>query len=130
MCAPVTSPVISELSYSYTKRPLLHVVHHSVPSPIACSIQIVYTVCHTVRGWEGLQVCVCVCVYKMCVLLCIHVCVCLCWSVSMILWYMYVCKFCHKQYLHITRGHSFLISKKAQDVHPMNLTKWTTTGRL
>ena len=61
MCAPVTSPVISELSYSYTKRPLLHVVHHSVPSPIACSIRIVYTVCHTVRGWEGLQVCVTVC---------------------------------------------------------------------
>ena len=41
-------------------RPLLHVVHYSVPSPIACSIRIVYTVCRTVRGWEGLQVCVCV----------------------------------------------------------------------
>ena len=77
LCAPVMSPVISELSYSYTIRPLLHVVHHSVPSPIACSIRIVYTVCHTVRGWEGLQVCVyvCVCVCD-CVCLCLCACVC------------------------------------------------------
>ena len=33
----------------------------------------IYTVCHTVLGWEVLQVCVCVCV---CV--CVHVCVCTC----------------------------------------------------
>ena len=79
LCAPITSPVISELSYSYSKRPLLHVVHHSVLTTIAGSIWIVYTVCHTVLGWEGLQdsVCVCVCVC-VCVNVCMIVCVCMC----------------------------------------------------
>ena len=67
LCAPVTSPVISELSYSYTKRSRLHVVHRSVPTPIACSIRIVHTVFHTVLDWEGLQVCVCVLFVCVCV---------------------------------------------------------------
>ena len=54
LCVPGTSPVISELSNSYTKHFRLHDVHRSVPTPIACSIRSVYTIFHTVPGWEGL----------------------------------------------------------------------------
>ena len=73
LCAPVTSPVISELSYSYTKRSRLHVVHRWVPTP-DCMLYIVvywprlyvvyglYTLCFIPSpiGRDYKYVCVCV----------------------------------------------------------------------
>ena len=55
-----TSPVISELSYSYTKRSRLHVVHRSVPTPIACSIRIVQHISYHPRLGGITSMCVCV----------------------------------------------------------------------